>query len=66
MRNKHNKEYIQPLIRTQKKVVRLIKNLSPQTHTKPIMKQLKILNITSLYIFVQQWKYTHTFAQKKI
>jgi hypothetical protein len=44
------KEYIQPLIRTQKKLLRIIKHLPPRTHTKPIMKELKILNLTNLYI----------------
>jgi hypothetical protein len=46
-----SKTYIQPLIRTQKKIIRLITNSKPRTHTGPIMQKLKILNITSLYIF---------------
>ena len=41
--------YIQPLIRTQKKIIRLIKNMPPRTHTQPLMTQLRILNITNLY-----------------
>ena len=44
------KKYIQPLIRTQKKLIRIIKNLPPRTHTKPLMAELNILNITNLYI----------------
>jgi hypothetical protein len=44
------KTYIQPLIRTQKKLLRIIKHLPPRTHTKPIMKELKILSLTNLYI----------------
>lgn len=40
---------LQPLIRTQKKLVRLIKNLPPRTHTKPLMAELKILSVPSLY-----------------
>jgi hypothetical protein len=44
------KTYIQPLIRTQKKLIRLIKNLPPRTHTKPLMTELKILKLTNLYI----------------
>ena len=47
--NNSNKTYIQPLIRTQKKILRLIKNLPPRSHTKPIMKELHILNIINLY-----------------
>ena len=44
------KTYMQPLIRTQKKLIRIIKNRPPRTHTKPIMKELNILNMTNLYI----------------
>ena len=46
-----NKTYMQPLHRTHKKIIRLICNRPPQTHTKPLMKQLKILNIFNLYIY---------------
>jgi len=46
----NRKTYIQPLIRTQKKILRLIKHLPPRSHTQPIMTELKILNITNLYI----------------
>ena len=46
-----NKIYIQPLHRTHKKIIRLICNKPPQTHTKPLMKQLGILNIFNLYIY---------------
>ena len=44
-----NKTYLQPLIRIQKKIVRIIRNKPPRSHTKPIMKELNILNITNLY-----------------
>jgi hypothetical protein len=44
-----NKEYIQPLIRMQKKIVRLIKRQPPRTHTKPLMQELQLHTITSLY-----------------
>ena len=43
------KTYLQPLIRTQKRIVRLIKNVPPRTHTKPIMAELGILSITNIY-----------------
>ena len=46
-----NKTYMQPLHRTHKKIIRLICNKPPQTHVKPLMKQLKILNIFNLYIY---------------
>jgi hypothetical protein len=47
----NNKTYMQPLHRTHKKIIRLICNKPPQTHTKPLMKELKILNIFKLYIY---------------
>jgi hypothetical protein len=43
------KKYLQSLHRTQKKLVRLIKNVPPATHTKPILQELKLLNIFNLY-----------------
>ncbi len=45
-----NKAYLQPLIRTQKKIIRIVKNVRPNTHTQPIMKELSILNLTHLYV----------------
>jgi hypothetical protein len=42
--------YMQPLIRTHKKIIRLLKNQRPRTHTKPIMTELQILSLTNLYI----------------
>ena len=47
--NKANSTRMQPLIRTQKKLIRLIKNLPPRTHTKKIMADLGILNVPNLY-----------------
>ena len=44
------KTYIQPLIRTQKRLIRLITNKPPKTHTAPIMSDLSILNLKNLYI----------------
>jgi hypothetical protein len=44
------KSYMQPLIRTQKRIIRLITNNPPRTHTNPLMTRLKTLNITNLYI----------------
>jgi hypothetical protein len=46
-----SQEYIKPLIRTQKKIIRLINNMPPGTHTKPLMTALKLLNITNLYTY---------------
>ena len=44
------KMYIQPLIRTHKKIVRLIHNKPQRTHTKPLMIKSQLLNLTNLYI----------------
>jgi hypothetical protein len=46
----HTKTYLQPLILIQKKIIRIILNKPPRTHTKPLMTKHKILNITNLYI----------------
>jgi hypothetical protein len=47
--NDSSKTYIQPLVRIQKKLIRIIKNLPPRTHTKPIMQELSILSLYNLY-----------------
>ena len=46
---RNTKTYLQPLIKMQKKIIRLITNLPPKTHTAPLMKQLRILNLCNLY-----------------
>ena len=64
--DKHKADYIQPLIRTQKKIVRLIVNKPPRTHTKPLMNQLKILSIPYLYIYrvsIETHPYIHPTKQ---
>jgi len=48
---KSNKEYLQKLHRTHKKIVRLMLNKPPRTHTQPLMHQYKIMNIFYLYIY---------------
>jgi hypothetical protein len=61
-----NKVYIQPLIRVQKKIIRIIKRQAPKSHTKPIMKELKILNLPNLYILrvcVEIHPYIHQTTQ---
>ena len=45
-----NSTRLQPLIRTQKKLIRLIKNVPPRTHARPLMIELELLDITDLYI----------------
>ena len=46
--NDNTTTYIQPLIRTQKKLIRIIKHLPPRTHTKPLMKELNLYNLYNL------------------
>jgi hypothetical protein len=55
------KTYLQPLIRTQKKLIRIIMNLPPRTHTGPLMQKLHILNMTNLYI-LRVCTETHPFV----
>ena len=45
-----NATYIQPLIKTHKKILRLIANCPPRTHTKPLLNKFKLLNLNNLYI----------------
>jgi hypothetical protein len=45
----HSKTYLQPLLKAQKRIIRLIRKAPPRTHTKPIMAQLNILNVINLY-----------------
>jgi hypothetical protein len=44
------KTYIQPLIKIQKKLIRIMCNLPPRAHTKPLMTKHEILNITNIHI----------------
>lgn len=60
------KTYLQPLIRTQKKIIRLIQNVPPRTHTKQIMQKLQILNIPKLFVFrvcVEMHPFVYPIAQ---
>ena len=43
------KDYLQPLIRTHKKIIRILHNVPPRTTTAPLMLKLGILDITRLY-----------------
>ena len=47
---KPNSTRLQPLIRTQKKIIRLVAKRPPRTHTRPLMIDLNILGITDIYI----------------
>ena len=41
--------YLNPLVVMQKKLIRLVRNVPARAHTKPIMRELEILSIPSLY-----------------
>ena len=47
--NNRQATYMQPLIRAHKKVIRLMANKRPRTHTNPIMNKHQILNLSNLY-----------------
>jgi len=52
--------YLDPLIKLQKRAVRLISGAEKLSHTAPIFQKLKILNIHKLYIYsVQLFLYKH-------
>lgn len=42
--------YLQPLIRTHKRILRLLINAPPHAHTRPILSNLRLLDIPHLYI----------------
>ena len=65
--DKHNSTGLLPLIRMQKKLVRLIKNLPPRTHTKPLMQELRLLSIPNLYklrVCTEMHEYTYQPTEK--
>lgn len=47
--NNTSRQYLLPLHRTHKKIIRLIFNKPPRTHTEPLMKKHQILNIYNIY-----------------
>jgi hypothetical protein len=58
---------LQPLIRTQKKILRLIKRVPPRTHTRPIMSELGILSLPDLYTLrVATEMHTHVYPAKTV
>jgi hypothetical protein len=63
----NSKMYMKPLATLQKKLIRLICNVPPRTHTAPLMQQLKTLNIYNLYTYrtaIEVHKFKH--PQKEI
>ena len=54
--------YLDPLIKLQKRIVRLITNSTRYAHTKPLFLRLKMMNLSQIYIYSVQlfmFKYYH-------
>lgn len=63
------KEYLQPLIRTHKKIIRIINNVPPRTPTAPLMQKLGILNLASLFtlrVCAEMHPYIYPPAEKPL
>ncbi len=60
-----NATRLQLLITTQNNLIRLIKNLPPRTHTRPLMAELKILSVPSLYISLRRNARVYTPASSR-
>ena len=57
------KTYLEPLVKMQKRAVRLIKSAQKLEHTDPIFKELKLLKIGEIYVYSLQltlFKYHHS------
>ena len=57
------KSYLEPLVKMQKRVIRLIKGVKKFEHTDPIFKELNLLKINEIYVYSLQlilYKYHHT------
>ena len=54
--------YLEPLVKLQKRAVRIISSAERRAHTEPLFKKLKILNLSKLFIYCTQlfmFKYHH-------
>jgi hypothetical protein len=47
-----NETYLLPLIKIQKKAIRIISSVPPRTHTEPLFFKCKILNLKKLYQYM--------------
>ena len=47
----YNTTYLQPLVRTHKRIIRLISKTPHRTHTQPLMTKHKILRLNNIYIY---------------
>ena len=60
------KTYLDPLVKIQKRVIRLIKGAKKLDHTDPLFKELKILKISEIYVYTLQlimYKHHHNLFQ---
>ena len=56
--------YLEPLVKLQKRAVRVILGTKRNTHTNPIFKKLKILKIRQTYVYTVQ-QFVFKFYKKK-
>jgi len=62
----YSKTYLQSLIRIQKRLIRIIKQVPSKAHTKPLMKDMNMLTIPNLYIqTVCREIHSHLFPAKE-
>ena len=62
-----NSTRLQPLIRTQKKLIRLIENKPPRTHTRPLMIKHGLLGMADLYTLrVCAEMHEHIYQRKPV
>ena len=63
------KEYLQPLIRTHKKIIRILHRAPPRAPTAPLMLQLSILSLASLFthrVCAEMHPYIHPSTDKPL
>ena len=58
---------LQPLIRMQKRLIRLIKNVPPRTPTRPIMDELQLLSLPDIYtLTVSTAMHSYIYPKKPV
>ena len=60
------KTYLDPLVKIQKRVIRLIKGAKKLDHTDPLFKELKILMLLEIYVYILQFESNDSIHDIKI
>ena len=58
------KSYLDPLVKLQKRAIRIISSSRRDAHTEPIFKELKLMNLSNVYVMnvlMFMYKYKHGF-----